>query len=107
MKEIKPYLEKNEDFVEAELLGKTYQQKPKMPPTSLFSRILARSGRLIFFISFSFALLLIILGSLLSMTVLGAIIGIPLIILGIAILLAGLKIYFTLSGKTQGFFRHL
>lgn len=107
MKDIEPYSAKNEEFVEAELLGKTHQKKTEIPRQSLLSRILSRGGRLIFFISFSLALILIILGSLLSITVVGAIVGIPLIILGIVILLAGLKIYFTLSGRPQGFFRRL
>ncbi|NLI10372.1 MAG: hypothetical protein GX447_06435 [Elusimicrobia bacterium] len=87
------------DFVEAEIVGK--KERIESQKKGFLKHILDKFGKTVFIISFLAALILIIIGALLSATFIGAFIGIPLIILGIIILTAGIKIYFSLSGRSQ------
>ncbi len=85
------------DYVEAEIVGE--KESPAAEKKSLFRIILEKLGKIAFFLFFTGGFLLIFLGSVLCATVIGAIIGIPLIIFGIISLIAAIKVYFSLASK--------
>ncbi len=107
MKEIEPYKEENQDFIEAELLNPSREgySSSRKERNSLFSDLLTKSGKLILLIFLLPAIALIILGAILSATVIGAIIGIPMILLGIIVIIIGLRIYFTVFSISKKNFR--
>lgn len=106
MKEIERYKEENQDFVEAELINPSKKtQNLQREEKSLFSTLAIKSGKLILLIFFLPAIILIILGTVLSMTVIGAIIGIPMILIAIVAMFIGLRIYFTVFQISKKNFR--
>ncbi|PIS46864.1 MAG: hypothetical protein COT17_06405 [Elusimicrobia bacterium CG08_land_8_20_14_0_20_51_18] len=108
MNEIIKTEQPGKDYVEAELLDEKYYgerngpgygrgENPSPPENgNIFIRTLDKARKTVFVFLLTVSFLLIVLGSVLSLTFIGAIIGIPLILLGIFTLFIAIKLF---SGK--------
>lgn len=85
------------DYVEAEIVEE--RESIVIEKKNLFRTILEKLGKIAFFLFFAGGFLLIFIGSILCATIIGAIIGVFLIILGMILIITGIRVYFSLASK--------
>ncbi|MBP7795404.1 MAG: hypothetical protein KA059_01360 [Elusimicrobiales bacterium] len=83
--------DEEKDYVEAEIVSDyhSYTRSEKKP--SFFEKVKLKFGKTLLFILLPLALVLIVIGVILSATFIGAVIGIPLILIGIGIIFFALR----------------
>ncbi|HOJ87271.1 MAG TPA: hypothetical protein PLN68_10140 [Elusimicrobiales bacterium] len=97
-KELDLFSNKKEEYVEAEIVDDFSNNRNKKSEGIIF-KIRKKFGKAVLFFAFPICLVLIVVGAILSSTIIGAIIGIPLIIIGFSLLFASLFFLKILMGK--------
>jgi len=78
---------KDRDYIEPEIVNKYWQGGERI---GLFEKIKFKIGKFFLFLIFSAAFIFVLIGVFLSSTIIGSVIGIPMIILGFIIIFAGI-----------------
>lgn len=96
MNEIEKYKQKEKDYIEAEIVDDFNDRfkERKSPKRGFLNEVLFKFKKAVFLFLLSVSLILIVIGSILSFTVIGAIIGLPLIIIGFILILFSFRIFF-------------
>jgi hypothetical protein len=91
-KEISIYIsnQKNDDYIEPEIVSESYGSSKSKKEFSFVDFLRFKIGKFFLIITLPIALIFLVIGIFLSSTLVGAIFGIPLVILGIIVFVASI-----------------